>query len=157
MEPAEELSTLVHELAHEMLHKRERRMMTTKTIRETEAEAVAFVVCNALGLETGDASRDYIQLYHGNADLLQESLEVIKSTAVVILGAIGPPRPLDLKLVDACALTFEKRGDQNLNSRYSFSNSGCNSFNQAFTRLYSSTVSFDISVRSWSDTLPATS
>ena len=37
--PAEEFSTLVHELAHEMLHKAERRTATTKTVRETEAEA----------------------------------------------------------------------------------------------------------------------
>ena len=41
---AEEFSTLVHELAHEMLHKAERRTATTKTVRETEAEAIAFVV-----------------------------------------------------------------------------------------------------------------
>jgi hypothetical protein len=41
---AEEFSTLVHELAHEMLHKAERRTVTTQTVRETEAEAIAFVV-----------------------------------------------------------------------------------------------------------------
>jgi hypothetical protein len=87
---AEQLSTLVHELAHEMLHKSERRTLTTKTVRETEAEAVAFVVCNAIGLETGTASSDYIQLYHGNATLLQESLEVVQRTSAVILGAISP-------------------------------------------------------------------
>ena len=45
MQPAEEFSTLVHEIAHEMLHRGERRTMTTKQVRETEAEAVAFVVC----------------------------------------------------------------------------------------------------------------
>ena len=44
MAAAEEFSTLVHELAHELLHKAERRIATTKTVRETEAEAVAFVV-----------------------------------------------------------------------------------------------------------------
>jgi hypothetical protein len=32
---AEEFSTLVHELAHEMLHKLERRTTTTKTVKET--------------------------------------------------------------------------------------------------------------------------
>jgi len=73
-----------------MLHKSERRTLTTKTVRETEAEAVAFVVCNAIGLETGTASSDYIQLYHGNATLLQESLEVVQRTSAVILGAISP-------------------------------------------------------------------
>jgi antirestriction protein ArdC len=41
---AEEFSTLVHELAHEMLHKAERRTATTKVVRETEAEAIAFVI-----------------------------------------------------------------------------------------------------------------
>jgi antirestriction protein ArdC len=90
MEPAESLATLVHELAHEMLHRAERRTLTTKTVRETEAEAVAFVVCHALGLDTGTSSSDYIQLYHGNAELLTESLEVVQRTAAVILGAIGP-------------------------------------------------------------------
>jgi len=90
MKPAEEFSTLVHEIAHEMLHRGERRSTTTKTIRETEAEAAAFVVCQAIGLNTGTASQDYIQLYHGDAKLLLESLEVVQRTAAVILGAISP-------------------------------------------------------------------
>ena len=88
---AEEFSTLVHELAHEMLHKAERRTATTKTVRETEAEAIAFVVGTSIGLETGYASADYIHLYHGNAALLAESLEVIQRTSALILAAIEPP------------------------------------------------------------------
>ena len=87
---AEEFSTLVHETAHEMLHKAERRTATTKTVRETEAEAVAFVVGKAVGLLTGTASADYIQLYHGNASLLAESFEIIQQTASVILAALEP-------------------------------------------------------------------
>ena len=87
---AEEFSTLVHEAAHEMLHKAKRRTATTKTVRETEAEAIAFVVGKAVGLVTGTASADYIQLYHGNASLLAESLEVIQQTASVILAALEP-------------------------------------------------------------------
>ena len=47
MQPAEEFSTLVHEIGHEMLHRGDRRTLTTKQVRETEAEAVAFVVCQA--------------------------------------------------------------------------------------------------------------
>jgi hypothetical protein len=81
----------VHETAHELLHKTERHSATTKTVRETEAEAVAFVVSKAVGLVTGTASADYIQLYHGNASLLAESLEVIQQTAGVILAALDPP------------------------------------------------------------------
>jgi antirestriction protein ArdC len=79
----EEFSTLVHELAHLMLKHGERRTATTKTIRETEAEAVAFVVGKAIGLTTSTASASYIQLYHGNAALLMESLEAVQQTAAV--------------------------------------------------------------------------
>ncbi len=92
---AEEFSTLVHEAAHEMLHKAERRTATTKTVRETEAEAVAFVVGKAVGLVSGTASADYISLYHGNASLLAESLEVIQETSNIILAALEPPTQID--------------------------------------------------------------
>jgi antirestriction protein ArdC len=85
---AEEFSTLVHELAHELLGHAKRRTTTTKVVRETEAESVAFVVGKAVGLKVGTASADYIQLYHGNASLLAESLEVIQQTSAVILAAL---------------------------------------------------------------------
>jgi N-terminal domain of anti-restriction factor ArdC len=86
--PAEEFATLAHELAHEMMHRDERRSSTSKRSRETEAEAVAFVVCQAIGLETGSAAQDYIQLYEGDAKLLTESLEHIQQTATRILNSI---------------------------------------------------------------------
>ena len=90
MQPAEEFSTLVHEIGHEMLHRGDRRTLTTKQVRETEAEAVAFVVCQSVGLRTGTASADYIQLWHGDGNLLRESLEAVQQTAAVILGGIAP-------------------------------------------------------------------
>src|SRR5882724_6039707 len=90
MQPAEEFSTLVHEIAHEILHRGARRTMTTKQVRETEAEAVAFVVCQSVGLQNGTSSQDYIQLWHGDANLLRESLEAVQQTAAVILGGIAP-------------------------------------------------------------------
>jgi len=43
-----------------MLHRGERRAVTTKQVRETEAEAVAFVVCQSVGLQNGTASQDYV-------------------------------------------------------------------------------------------------
>jgi len=86
---AEEFATLAHETAHEMMHRDERRISTSKRVRETEAEAVAFVVCSAIGLGTGSASHDYIGLYGGDAKLLSESLEYVQQTAIQILNAIG--------------------------------------------------------------------
>jgi hypothetical protein len=73
-----------------MLHKAERRTATTKVVRETEAEAVAFVIAKAVGLQAGSASADYIHLYHGNASLLAESLEIIQLTSAIILAALEP-------------------------------------------------------------------
>ena len=88
LSPAEEFSVLTHELAHEMLHKDDRRNGTSKTIRETEAEAVAFVVCQAIGLDTNTAAADYIQLYAGDKATLAESLDHIQKTAAEIITAI---------------------------------------------------------------------
>lgn len=85
---AEEFATLVHEVAHEMLHRAERRTMTTKTVRETEAESIAFIISRAVGLNTGSASADYISLYHGNAEMLTESLSVIQQASSTILTAL---------------------------------------------------------------------
>jgi len=93
---AETFATLVHETAHELLHRSDRRTATTKTVRETEAEAVAFVVGKAVGLVNEEASASYIQLYKGNASLLAESLEVIQQTASVILAALEPPLSEDV-------------------------------------------------------------
>jgi hypothetical protein len=98
---AEEFATLVHEVAHELLHKAERRTTTTKTVKETEAEAVAFVVGKAVGLTMGSASADYIQLYHGNASLLAESLEVVQQVSAVILAALQPPTQEQAAMPDA--------------------------------------------------------
>ncbi|MFC1635712.1 ArdC-like ssDNA-binding domain-containing protein [Planctomycetota bacterium] len=85
---AEELSVLAHELAHEILHKNRENMPKEKKIRETEAEAVAFVVCNGVGLDVNTASSDYIQLYNGDKETLIKSLERIQRTAAEILEAV---------------------------------------------------------------------
>ena len=73
-----------------MLHRGDRRTLTTKQVRETEAEAVAFVVCQSVGLQNGTSSLDYIQLWHGDANLLRASLEAVQQTAAVILGGHCP-------------------------------------------------------------------
>jgi len=71
-------------------HRGDRRKETTHTVRETEAEAVAFVVCSAIGLDTSTSSSDYIQLHFGNKTTLAESLTFIQQTSSVILQAIEP-------------------------------------------------------------------
>ena len=85
---ANEFSVLAHELAHELLHRGERRSQTTKTQRETEAEAVAFVVCQAFGVDTSARSNDYIQLYQGDSKLLAQSLDYIRMTSASIISGL---------------------------------------------------------------------
>ncbi len=89
LSPAHEFSVLTHELAHELLHQKHRERETTRTMRETEAEAVAFVVTSAIGLNTNTAAADYIQLWKGDKDTLCESLHHIQQAATEILSVIG--------------------------------------------------------------------
>jgi antirestriction protein ArdC len=115
LSPAEEFSVLVHELAHEMLHPKDAENRPSKTVRETEAEAVAFVVSQAIGLDTSTAASDYIQVYQGDKGTLAESLDRIQQTATAIIQAVTeteddteegtseePSLPVSVPVVDAC-------------------------------------------------------
>lgn len=85
----QEFAVLVHEFAHELLHQRLGRIHNiAKSVRETEAEAVAYTVCRACGIDSTAQSADYIQLYQGNADTLRESLEFVQNAATEIISAI---------------------------------------------------------------------
>jgi antirestriction protein ArdC len=88
LSPVDRFCTLAHEYGHELLHQRGERP-SSKTVRETEAEAVAFIVAAAIGVTPGLPSHDYISLYNGSADTLRESLTRIQRTAAAILDALG--------------------------------------------------------------------
>ena len=90
---AAEFSVLAHELAHEMLHRNEPGTPGSRTVRETEAEAVAFIVCQAIGMESGSASSDYVQLYQGKKETLVASLERIQRVGAEIIADILPVTP----------------------------------------------------------------
>jgi hypothetical protein len=97
MEPEETVSVLIRELALQMLYETQRRSFVTRDVLLREAKAVAFVVCNALELDTEPAEN--IQLYRSNLNLLAESLEVVQRTSAVILGALSPEDAQDGKAV----------------------------------------------------------
>ena len=94
LSPAEEFVVLVHEFAHELLHRSADRPNSRDT-RELEAEAVAFVVGEAIGLNVGQSASDYIHLYRGDRDGLMASLDRIRQAAEAILESIetGPQTP----------------------------------------------------------------
>jgi len=101
MPPARTAATLVHELAHERLHRTERRAETDKLIRETEAEAVTFAVCQHIGIESNSSSSDYIRLYGGSLETLQQSLEHIRCcTAEILEGLLADKIEVDSPTVE---------------------------------------------------------
>lgn len=87
---AEEFSVLAHETAHELLHHKVERRTLDKTVLETQAEAVAYVVCQGVGLESQRAAADYIALYKGDAKTLADSLAAVQETASRILNDLLP-------------------------------------------------------------------
>lgn len=87
--PAEEFNTLAHELAHEILHRGSERRELPKTVKELEAEAVAYVVSKAAGLSNAlKHASDYIQGHEGDKDQLAKSLERIQKTASLLLDSL---------------------------------------------------------------------
>lgn len=81
----ERYTTLVHELAHEMLHKDKDRRELSKAVKETEAEAVAYVVGQAVGLDSLGQAADYVQLWNGDAEVFKASLKRIQKCAKAIV------------------------------------------------------------------------
>src|SRR5260370_20585807 len=92
---AEEFSVLVHEVAHERIHKSARRTATTKVVRETEAEAVAFVVSKAIGLNP-KSSASYIQLINAKPRFWWRGFKAVSQPSPVLSGQSeieNPPPP----------------------------------------------------------------
>ena len=91
--------TLFHELAHVLLGHTAEAMQaesetTPRTLREAEAEAVALLCCEALGMPGADDSRAYIQHWYGQGNPIPErSAQRILRVADQILRA-GQPEPV---------------------------------------------------------------
>ena len=75
--------TLAHELSHEYLHD---HCAESRTVKETEADAAAFVVCRHFAVQCDTA--DYILLYNSEPKILLDRLETIRRTAARIIEAI---------------------------------------------------------------------
>jgi len=82
---AEKFRCLVHEWAHCLLEHVSRRRDTSQRVRETEAEAVACVVCHAFEINARGRSRDYIHLWDGSSDTLMQSLSAVQRVAGSII------------------------------------------------------------------------
>jgi hypothetical protein len=83
LDPDAGTKTLIHEIAHELLHHKE-GTITNSTTRELEAESVAYVVGKHLGME-GLTSPNYNALHGATADMLLEHVDRIRTTSVEII------------------------------------------------------------------------
>src|SRR5258706_9955267 len=81
------------------------------TLFRSEAEATAFVVCHAIGLETGSAACDYIQLWNGDAQLLAGSLGHVRQAVSQMLTARSEEHTSELQSLTnlVCRLLLEKK------------------------------------------------
>ncbi len=82
--------TLCHELAHVCLHDAS-RVSTDRDLAEIEAESVAFIVCNALGLDTASYTLPYVALWAGgDVEAVRRTAERVVTTAQAVLAAMAP-------------------------------------------------------------------
>lgn len=90
--PQQAIKTLVHEIAHSMLHGKDgAESKADRNTKEVQAESVAYIVCSSLGIDTEEYSFGYIAGWSKDkkAEELTASMEVIKRTAVDILKAVA--------------------------------------------------------------------
>lgn len=88
------LGTMLHEIAHELLHPLEQRAKLTLQQSETEAEGVATVVLNAFGFETLPSSASYIRQHTHDAAQVLASLDRIRSTAHLMIEGLQKDLPV---------------------------------------------------------------
>ena len=106
MSESQTLKTMVHEVAHSMLHNKEINRddlmdapAKDRNTKEVEAESVAYTVCQHFGIDTSDYSFGYIAGWSSGKDMkeLKSSLDTIRKTASeLITGIEGALRELQL-------------------------------------------------------------
>lgn len=93
MPEAQTLKTLIHEMAHSLLHDKDVNKeagiddQKSKSVKEVEAESIAYTVCSRFGIDTSDYSFGYIAGWSSGKDLkeLRDSMETIKKTASLMI------------------------------------------------------------------------
>ena len=93
MTERQSVKTLIHEIAHAMLHTKEQLQECKKDRKqkELEAESVAYIVCEHYGFDSEDYSFPYIVGWSGTGfqDILKESMSTIQKTADEIITGVN--------------------------------------------------------------------
>lgn len=87
MSESQTMKTAIHEVTHALLHDRdlmeEQGVEKDKMTKEVEAESVAYIVCQHLGLDSSEYSFPYIAGWSSDRDMkeLRTSMDLIRKTA----------------------------------------------------------------------------
>ena len=89
MSEQQTIKTLIHEIAHSILHEKENGIEkdADRNTKEVQAESVAYVVCSCMGLDTSDYSFGYVAGWSKDREAkeLLESTEAIRNTSIKII------------------------------------------------------------------------
>ncbi|MBQ2921950.1 MAG: DUF4316 domain-containing protein [Tyzzerella sp.] len=104
MSESQTLKTMVHEVAHSLLHNKELNKdidapVKDRNTKEVEAESIAYTVCQHFGIDTSDYSFGYIAGWSSGKEMteLKASLDTIRRTASeLITGIEGQLQALQL-------------------------------------------------------------
>ena len=104
MSESQTLKTMVHEVAHSLLHNKELNKdidapVKDRNTKEVEAESIAYMVCQHFGIDTSDYSFGYIAGWSSGKEMteLKASLDTIRRTASeLITGIEGQLQALQL-------------------------------------------------------------
>lgn len=88
MSEVQTIKTLLHEIAHAELHTS--KDGKSRSVKEVEAESIAFIVSNYYGIDTADYSFGYLAGWSSDKELgeLKESLDTIQKTAASLIDKI---------------------------------------------------------------------
>ena len=89
LDPTAGTKTLIHEIAHELLHHGSKLLTKSREDIELEAEAVAYVVARALEFKNLK-SPNYLAIWNADGSKILDRLDTIRNTAHQILTAIFP-------------------------------------------------------------------
>lgn len=89
MSQVQTAGTLIHEIAHALLHRNGEKCAKVRELKEVEAESIAYTVCSHFGIDTSMWSLGYVATW-GSRDMneFKCSLSLIRDTASSIIDGV---------------------------------------------------------------------